>query len=100
MSSHAQRNNKPSQKQQQQQAKSGGKKPEVKVQKDEKPKPLPLPVAESASTSGEDDENLKVRSYRKRELVSNWSRYEVPIGGSDDEAEGADFNRLLELSGI
>ncbi|KAL3875131.1 hypothetical protein ACJMK2_038061 [Sinanodonta woodiana] len=62
------------------------------------------PNEDSTSSSGSDEEDIsrsQKATFRRREIVSNWARYEEVIddGSAPPTQRGEDFNKLLNLSG-
>ncbi|XP_076464670.1 uncharacterized protein LOC143296538 [Babylonia areolata] len=60
----------------------------------------------NATTSESDDEGeqseVKGKSFRRREIASNWAKYDLPPADADDAAtapRGEDFNKLVKSAG-
>jgi hypothetical protein len=71
--------------------------PTKKTKPEEKPKPAPEPEKQQQQIITESQDEEEFTSFRKRELVSNWGKYDMPVT-DDDEVETVDFNQLLQLS--
>lgn len=73
------------------------KKQVVKI--DEAVKQTEISVEKKVELEG-DEEEFEFKRHRKRELVSNWHRYETPAhdASADESYNITDFNELLQLS--
>lgn len=39
------------------------------------------------------------KTFRRREIASNWAKYEIPPDDGTATARGQDFNKLLQAAG-